>query len=78
MCHPFSVDDGESVFTKYGFSHEWIVEKVAERRNSGDRVFYEDIFEEAIKVTDNATGETKSFNCTAEVDVVYLARRVEG
>lgn len=72
-CELFSVSYEGEKETIYGYNHEDVVEKVAERINMDDPVFDEDLFEEPVVVTDK-NGVEKSFNCSAVIDVVYNVR----
>lgn len=74
-CGPYQVYYGDEKETVYGFSHEDIVEKVAQEINMDDPVFDEDIFETPITVTDK-NGLEKSFNCVAMIDVDYSVREI--
>ncbi len=78
-CEPFGVYYpeyyGEEKEIVYGFTHEDVVEKVARKINQDDYIYDVDIFEPSIIVTDKNDVE-KSFNCIAEVDVIYHVREI--
>lgn len=76
-CYPYTFEYEGEVINIYGKSFEDVVERYAREYNASDPIVGDAIFDEPVVVT-NGDGESKKFNCYAEVVLEYSVEEEVG